>query len=181
MSTASHAAGVEHYIEDYMTKDKEKGLERATSTMLAALNYVEENKSKAEDVDFDEMRNSKFLAARTINSFQGGIEHEVRTMIAALLGMKSEICSDKYHYIFPFDLIRFLKKCEENNMYCPFNIDVDDSNDEKPAKNKDFDINKEISEIVNHIEKDEEQSNIKEEIISGTKIYKIDENNCVLL
>ena len=52
-----------------MTKDKEKGLERATSTMLAALNYVEENKSKAEDVDFDEMRNSKFLAARTINSF----------------------------------------------------------------------------------------------------------------
>ena len=68
-----------------MAKDKEKGLECATLTMLAALNYVEENKSKAENVDFDEMRNSKFLAARTINSFQGGIEHEVRTMIAALL------------------------------------------------------------------------------------------------
>ena len=134
MSTASHAAGAEHYIEDYMTKDKEKGLERATSTMLAALNYVEENKSKAEDVDFDEMRNSKFLAARTINSFQGGIEYELRTMIAALLGMKSKICSDKYHYVFPFDLIRFLKKIEENNMYCPFNVNVDDCNHEKPVK-----------------------------------------------
>ena len=110
MSTTSNAEGEEHYIEEYMTKDKEKGLERATSTMLAALNYIEENKSKVEDIDFDEMRNSKFLAARTINSFQGGIEYEVRTVIVALLGMKSEICSDKYHYIFPFDLIRFLKK-----------------------------------------------------------------------
>ena len=43
-----------------MTKDKEKGLDRITSTMLAALNYVEENKSKAEDVDFDKIQNSKF-------------------------------------------------------------------------------------------------------------------------
>ena len=94
-------------------KTKKKGLERATSTMLAVLNYVEENKSKAEDVDFDEMRNSKFLAARTINSFQGGIEYEVRTTIAALLGMKSEICSDKYHYINPFDSIRFFEKMWE--------------------------------------------------------------------
>ena len=59
-------------------------------------------------------------------------------------------------------------------MYCPFNIDVDDSNDEKPVKKEDFDINKEIAEIVNHIEKDEEQSNIKKEIISSAKIYKID-------
>ena len=149
--------------------------------MLAALNYVEENKSKSEDVYFDEMRNSKFLAARTINSFQGVFENEVKIMISELLGMKSEIFSDKYHYVFPFDLIRFLKKCEENNMYCPFNVNIDDSNDEKPVKNKDFDINKEISEIVNHIEKDEEQSNIKEEIISGAKMYKIDENNCVFL
>ena len=118
-----------------MTKDKQKGLERATSTMLATLNYVEENKSKAEDVDFDEIRNSKFLAARTINYFQGGIEYEVRIMIASFLGMKSEICSDKYHYIFPFDLILFLKKYEENNMYYPFNVNFDDFNDKEPVKN----------------------------------------------
>ena len=77
ISTASHSAGAEHYIEDYMTKDKEKVLERATSTMLAMLNYVEENKSKVGNVDFYEIRNSKFLAAITINYFQGGIEYEV--------------------------------------------------------------------------------------------------------
>ena len=66
-------------------------------------------------------------------------------------------------------------------MYCPFNVNVDDRNDEKPVKNEDFDINKKISEILNHIEKDEEQSNITKEIISGAKMYKIDENNCVFL
>ena len=39
----------------------------------------------------------------------------------------------------------------------------------KPVKNEDFYINKEIAEIVNQIEKDEEQCNIKEEISSGAK------------
>ena len=31
----------------------------------------------------------------------------------------------------------------------------------KLVRNEDFDINKKIAEIVNHIKKDEEQSNIK--------------------
>ena len=43
-----------------MNKDKEKGLERAISTILAVLNYIKDNKNKAEDIDFDEIRNRKF-------------------------------------------------------------------------------------------------------------------------
>lgn len=118
-----------------MTKYKGKALECATLTMLSALNYIEENKFKAEDIDFYEILNSNFLSARTIIFFQGGIEYEIRIMISALLGMKSEICSDKYHYILSFDLIRFLKKCEKNNICCRFNVNIYDYNYKELVKN----------------------------------------------
>ena len=93
-----------------MTKNSEGGLEKAASTMLAALNHIEEYKSKALDSETD-LRKSKYLAARTVNAFQGTTEFEMRMMIAALLGMKSFVRIDDFYYTFPHYYISFI----ENN------------------------------------------------------------------
>ena len=109
LTSIDAGTAVEQYEIDYMVKDQSGGLDRATSTMLAAMNYLEENKSQAIDAETDE-RKSKFFAQRTINAFHGGTEYEMRTMIAALLGQKSVMSSEKFRYIFPWDLIAFLNK-----------------------------------------------------------------------
>ena len=98
----SHDIGIaiEQYQIEYMCKEKDGGLNRAASAMLAAMNYIEENKSKAKDKD-SKLRQSKFLASRTINALNGGTEYEVRIMILCLLGFKSFITSEKFDCIFP--------------------------------------------------------------------------------
>ena len=51
-----------------------------------------------------------FFAQRTINSFQGGSENEMRIMIAELLGMKSHFSGENFHYLFIIDLVHFIDK-----------------------------------------------------------------------
>ena len=77
--------------------------------MLAAMNHIQEVKSRASDAG-TELRNSKKITQRTINSFQGGTEHETRTMMAALLDMKTHFSSEKLHFLFVSDLVDFIDK-----------------------------------------------------------------------
>ena len=67
------AAMCENHLIECMVKDESGGLDRAASTMLAALKHIEKCNSKANDWDAD-LRKSKFLAARAVNAFQGGTE-----------------------------------------------------------------------------------------------------------
>ena len=101
-------------------------LDGATSTMLAAMNHIQEVKSRATDAG-TELRNNNFFAQRTINSFQGGTEHEMRTMIAALLGMKSHVSSKKFHYMFISDLVCFIDKLIKSSNEKEFCEDTDSS------------------------------------------------------
>ena len=84
-------------------------LEGAVSTMLASINHIQEVKSKAPDAGTG-LRNIKFYSQRNINSFQGGPEHEMRIMIAALLGMKSHVSNEKFHYLLIINLVYFIDK-----------------------------------------------------------------------
>ena len=99
MTSIDQAIPVEDYLTEYTTKMSSAEMSCIASTMLAAMNYCNENKSKADDYDTD-MRKSKFFAARTINAFQGKMQHEVKTMIAALMGLKSDLSSEKFFYLF---------------------------------------------------------------------------------
>ena len=44
-----------------------------------------------------------FFAQRTTNEFQGGSEHEMRTMMAVLIGMKNHVSSEKFDFFFISD------------------------------------------------------------------------------
>ena len=45
-----------------------------------------------------------------MNEFQGGSEHEMKTMISALLDMKSRVSSEKFHCSFISDLVCSINK-----------------------------------------------------------------------
>ena len=107
-TTSDEARPAVDYEINYLTKESEKRLQAAASEMLAAMNHVQEVKSTADDAG-KETRKSKFFAQRTINSFQGGSEHEMKTMIAAFLGMKSHVASEKFHYLFIRTFANFLE------------------------------------------------------------------------
>ena len=92
----------------------------SASTMLAAMNHAQEVKSKAENAGTN-LRDRFFFAQRSINSFQGGLENEMKTMIAALLGMKSYVSIETFHYMFIHDLVAFIDeklKLEEEEESC---------------------------------------------------------------
>ena len=107
IASIDQAIPIDNCLIDYSTKMPSGEFSHAVSTMLAAMNYCEENKSKALDQD-SEIRKCKFFAMRTINSFQGKIQHDLKTMIAALMGLKSELSSENFHYVFPHDLVDYL-------------------------------------------------------------------------
>ena len=109
LTSDDQAAPVEDYLVDYVTKESERKMKGACSIMLASMNHVQEKKSKAEDAG-TELRDSKFFATRTINSIQGGTEQEIKIMIAAIIGMKSHVTSEKFRYIFPKDSVSFIDK-----------------------------------------------------------------------
>ena len=174
ISTSDHSAAVDEYEADYMTKDSSGGLNRAASTMLASLNYVDEHKSKAEDADSD-IRKSKYLAARTINAFQGATEFESRVMIAALLGIKSFVSSDNFYYIFPHDLVSFIEENSKVNINKILNIE-----NEEELNTLEEEKENNIEEIVQLVDEEEIQ-NEKNTNKKGAKMYKVNDKCIVFL
>ena len=116
-------------------KKADQKLGIAVSAMLAETNHLEKHSSKADDAG-TEVRTSKFFAARTINQFQSGTEFEVRTMIAALIGMRSEVTSENFHYLFPWEFVSHLSNAfnknkkaidtERNDFHCVANEEDDE-------------------------------------------------------
>ena len=92
----------------YLTKISDMRLEGAASTMLPDMDHIQEVKSRSTDAR-TELR-FFFLSQRTINPFQGGSEHEIGTMIAALLEMKSHVSNIIFHYSFINNLVCFIDK-----------------------------------------------------------------------
>ena len=76
--------------------------------MLEAMNLIQEVNSRAPDVG-TKLRHRK-NAQRTMNLFQIESEHEMRTMIVVLLGMKSHVSSEKFHYLLISELVYFIYK-----------------------------------------------------------------------
>ena len=177
LTSIDAGTAVEQYEIDYMVKDQSGGLDRATSTMLAAMNYLEENKSQAIDAETDE-RKSKFFAQRTINAFHGGTEYEMRTMIAALLGQKSVMSSEKFRYIFPWDLIAFLNKnikCKQDDIENENNKLIEEINNENILN-----INDAINEIDTLLEEEDIECE-KENKGKSSTMYKVNNNTTIFL
>ena len=109
LTSSDQAGPVEDYLNGCLTKMSEMPLEGAAFTMMEAVSHINEFKSKAPNSG-TELIKIKFFLQRTINSSQGGSEHEMRTMIEALLGMKSHVSSEKFHYLIISDLVSFIDK-----------------------------------------------------------------------
>ena len=82
-------------------------LRGATSATLAAMNHIQEVKSRAPNAGTN-LRKSILFAQRTINSFQGGPEHETITITTELLGTKIHVSSEKFHSLLMNDLVCFV-------------------------------------------------------------------------
>ena len=77
--------------------------------MLESMNHIYEVKRKSPNA-VTEIRNSKLFSQRATNSFQGGAEHEMRKTIAAFLGMKIHVSSEKFHCFLTSDVVCFINK-----------------------------------------------------------------------
>ena len=109
LTRSDQAGHVEDYLNGHLTKISEKRLEGTNSTMLASTNHVNEVKRKEANTK-TEVRNRTFFAKITINSFEGGSKNEMRTMIEAFLGMKSNVRSEKIHHLLKSYLVCFINK-----------------------------------------------------------------------
>ena len=183
MTSIDQAIPVEDYLTDYITKMSATEMSLIASTMLAAMNFCEEHKSKADDAD-SEIRKCKYFAARTITSFQGKMQHEMRTMIAALMGLKSDLSSEKFHYVFPHSFLNYLEGVSNDDYYS----DEDNNSIESSLCNS---INDEegksntcIEQELENIEKNIKDTNADSEgktRSSGARYFKIDDDNIVFL
>ena len=146
--------------------------------MLAAMNYIEENKSKADDKD-SKLRQTKFLASRTINALNGGTEYEVRIMILCLLGFKSFISSEKFNYIFPWELIQVLN----DNLNKSYKYIIKEIKDIKDNTTEDINnIDNNINEIISIIDEEKEKLEYLDiEKLKGAKVYKPTSNKYIFL
>ena len=144
------------------------------STMLVAINYYEENKSKALDQN-SEIRKCRFFAIRTINIFQGKIQHDLKTMVAVLIGLKSKLSSEKFCYVFPHDLVDYL-----NVVVCSNDISNEVSTGSNSSSSSE-EVTRLDYEICN-LEKILEDNNLQPtryRSSEGARMIKIDDNKLV--
>ena len=92
-----------------MIEEVLRELNCAVSFMLTAMNCIEKHKSKAINASLD-TRKVKFLAWRTANNFQDRTEHELRTIIASLLGIKYHFSSESFHCVLLWDVVNHTKE-----------------------------------------------------------------------
>jgi hypothetical protein len=93
------AEAVEEYAAAYMTKEGAP-LRQAAATLLAAVDHICKNVSKASDSGTIQ-RTGKHLAQRTLNSFAGSHQWSLPLMVYALLGHKSYNTTESFIYLFP--------------------------------------------------------------------------------
>jgi hypothetical protein len=94
--TSGKAAG--EYLSEYMVKEK-SNLKQAVPSLLAAFDQIIVHPSKAEDTG-SIIQTGIHLAQCTINTFLGSHQWSMPLMASALLGNKSIISSELFHYVF---------------------------------------------------------------------------------
>ena len=177
IASIDQAIPVEDYLTEHTTKMSSAEMSCIASTMLAAVNFCNENKSKAEDHDSD-IRKSKFFASRTENSFQGKMQHEVKTIIAALMGLKSDTSSEKFQCIFPHSLVDCIEGVENeddilsDNNSCAF--------EDTLFRDCDECIDNETSNLEKTLE-DNILEGIGNKHSHGARFFKVDNNNIVFI
>ena len=148
--------------------------------MLASLNYIQENKSKADDAG-TESRDSIFFATRTINSLQGGTEQNTKTMIAAIMGMNSHISSEKFCYIFVKDKVAYIEKKFEEIKDDDDEYIADTSCNENDGKliQEECYLD-EIDKISSAIDNEESES-LESKMSTGARMIPVEEGKVVFL
>ncbi len=82
-----------------MVKEK-ANLKQVVPSLLAALDQIIAHPSKAEDTG-STIQTGIHLAQRTMNTFTGSHQWSMPLMALALLGNKSIVSSELFHYVFP--------------------------------------------------------------------------------
>jgi hypothetical protein len=107
LGSEEQAKGAEYYIMDYMTKNK-TALANIVPLMHEALMHTKKYKSKAEDSNSIERKATHFLT--TMNNKLSTMSEVSAVMAsAALLGLKSSVCSHQFTYIYILPAIDFVK------------------------------------------------------------------------
>jgi hypothetical protein len=104
-STTSGEAAKE-YLSEYMVKEK-ANLKQAVPSLLAALDRIIAHPSKAEDTG-SIIWTGIHLAQRTVNTFSGSHQESMPLMASTLLGNKSIVSSELFHYVFPHANVSFM-------------------------------------------------------------------------
>jgi hypothetical protein len=89
---------IEEYMSEYMVKEK-ASLKQAILSLLAVLDEIIVHPSKAEGTGTP-ICTGKHLAQHTLNAFLGSHKWSMPRMALALLGNRSIISLELYHYVF---------------------------------------------------------------------------------
>ena len=116
------------YLSDYFGKNK-VALEQILSTFKWARKRCEQQKSTAEDVGTVK-RDSQYIISKMVNKLDGGAEFADVQMIAAMLGYKAEISTDKFGYFNPHTAAAY----SLHRMNSAENKDADEPNDDNSSR-----------------------------------------------
>jgi hypothetical protein len=96
-----------------MVKEK-ASLKQAVPSLLAALDQIIAHPSKAEDTG-SIIQTGIHLAQRTVNTFSGSHQWSMPLMASALLGNKSIVSSQLFHYVFPHANVSYVNSLIESD------------------------------------------------------------------
>ncbi|CAN0063145.1 unnamed protein product, partial [Heterosigma akashiwo] len=91
-----------HAVNEYVSKYQAKGqsvLRQAAPVLLTMIDQIKKHPSKADDTGSD-IRTGKHVTQRCLNAITGNTEHQMNTMILALLGEKSYKTTNSFRFIF---------------------------------------------------------------------------------
>ncbi len=89
-----------------MVKEK-ASLKQAVPSLIAALDQIIAHPSKAEDTG-SIIQIGIHLAQVTVNTFSGSHQCSMPLMASALLGNKSIVSSELFHYVFPHANVSYM-------------------------------------------------------------------------
>jgi hypothetical protein len=112
-STASGEAA-EEYLSAYMVKEK-ASFEQAVPSLLAALDQIIAQPSKAEDTG-SIIPTGIHLAQRTVNTISGSHLWSMPLLASTLLGNKSIVSSELFRYVFPHANVSYVNSLLESDL-----------------------------------------------------------------
>ena len=106
------------------------------------------------------------------------MQHKVKTMIAALMGLKSDTPSEKFYYALPRSLVDFIEgiKCSEDSSSNDNSQAIEDVLFQKNDKNIDDKLDK-----LEKILKDNKIECIEKKHSSGSRFCKVDDSNAAFV